>query len=165
MNFFIPDLNIGAIQRWCRCFQCRKDRFCFRAVLFAQHTHIRDNSAAICRLWHIVLDEDGHGSTALCSMSVQIIVGPVGYPYGFYPAKTRRENFRIPAIGCIMRPFIREMLTEPESFRSDPDSDQKFMSKGNVIGDVLIGNYTFVDGFPHRHFHQVLTFLLLDVGK
>ncbi len=87
MNFLIPYLDIGTFRRWNCRFQGGKDRFCFRAVLFTQHTHIRDNPAPDRFLWLIVLNEDRHRSTTLRCMSPQVIIGPVGYSNRFDPAK------------------------------------------------------------------------------
>ncbi len=57
------------------------------------------------------------------------------------------------------------MLTEPEPFRPDTDGNQKLVSQGDVIGNILVGDNSFVNSFLHRQFKRFLASLLLDVRK
>src|SRR5208283_3222643 len=98
-------------------------------------------------------------------MGVEVIIRPVGNPDGFDPAEALRVHLRVPAIGRVVRPFIREVLAEPEPFRPYPDRDQKFMGESDVVGNILVGNDTFIHCFPHRHFYRMFTFLLVDVRQ
>ncbi len=64
-----------------------------------------------------------------------------------------------------MCPFIRKVLAEAQPFSVNPYSYEKFMSKGNIIGNIFVGNYAFVNRFLHGEFNGIFAFLLLDKGK
>ena len=128
-----------------------EDRLRLVPVLLAEHAHVRDDAPAGNLLRLLVLDVDRHRAAARGAVGVQVVIGPVSDTDRLDPAEPFGEDFRVPAVGRVVRPLVGQVLPEPEPVRLYADLDEEFVGECDVVGDVFVRDDSLVNRLPHRH--------------
>ena len=125
--------------------------FCLLAEPGADHAHVRHYPALFDQTGLVVGDEDCHRCAGVLRVGAQVVVGAVGDPYDLNPAETFGIDLGIPAVGRVVRPFLCQVLAEPDLRGIDTDRGQDLVCQRDVVGDILVCNQPIVHSSMHSH--------------